>query len=147
MNVIKLRKKLADVDGKTWAKIGVFFSSYVSDEELNRWISYQRKLNIVQENDSEDQLQFSYMLMYFLENVFLNAERYSRIPDVLKKFCESNDDEMIELGIKLQLALQAHENLKDIQRKIPELSQKINSSCYRCGCFELINKIENIMLR
>ncbi|MBN1682452.1 hypothetical protein JW865_02745 [Candidatus Bathyarchaeota archaeon] len=106
-----------------------------------------KKLNIFQETDSKDQLQFSYMLMYFLETLFLNAERYSRIPDVLKKFCESNDDEMIELGIKLQLDLQAHENLKDIQNKIPELSQKINSNCYRCGCFELLNKIENIMLR
>jgi len=147
MNAIKLRKQLADVDDKTWAKLGAFFSSYISDEELKRWINYQKKLNIFQETDSKDQLQFSYMLTYFLETVFLNAERYSRIPDVLKKFCESNDDEMIELGIKLQLALQAHENLKDIQNKIPELSQKINSSCYRCGCFELINKIENIMLR
>jgi len=42
MNAIKLRKQLADVDDKTWAKLGAFFSSYISDEELKRWINYQK---------------------------------------------------------------------------------------------------------
>lgn len=143
MDAITLRRQLVELDGETWAKLGAFFSSYVSDDELERWIDYQKNTQF-QDYEDMDQMQFGSMLMYFLENVFKNAERYSRIPETLRKFCESSDESLIKLGVKLSSALRAHENLEKILKFVSEIDHQNKPSCSSCGCIELINNIENL---
>ena len=143
MDAATLRRQLVEVDGETWAKLGTFFSSYVSDDELERWIEYQKKTHF-QDHEGMDQIQFSSMLLYFLENVFKNAERYSRIPEALRRFCESSDEDLIKFGIKLSSALRAHENLVKILEFVSEIDHQNKPSCSSCGCIELINNIENL---
>jgi hypothetical protein len=143
VDAVTLRKQLVEVDDETWAKLGTFFSSYVSDDELERWIKYQKNIQL-QDHQDMDRMQFGSMLMYFLENVFKNAERYSRIPEVLKRFCESSDEDLIKLGVKLSSALRAHENLVKILEFVSEIDHQNTPSCSSCGCIELINNIENL---
>jgi len=145
VDAITLRRQLFEVDGETWAKLGAFFSSYVSDDELERWIEYQKNVQF-QDHEDMDRMQFGYMLMYFLESVFKNAERYSRLPEVLRKFCESSDEDLIKLGIKLSSALRAHEDLVKILEFVSEIHHQTKPSCSSCGCIELINNIENLKI-
>jgi len=132
VDAVTLRRQLFEVDGETWANLGTFFSSYVSDDELERWIEYQKKTHF-QDHEGMDQIQFSSMLLYFLENVFKNAERYSRIPEALRRFCESSDEDLIKLGIKLSSALRAHENLVKILEFVSEIDHQNKLSCSSCA--------------
>ena len=145
MNPNQLRRYLNTVEPDTWANIGKFFVNYVSDEELRRWSCYWNSLN----NDKEiiESLQsFSYMLQYFLESIFRNADNYHKIPKILKDFLESSDDELLYLGTHLNNAVEAYDKLENIISKLNDEDYSMKPLCNHCGCYNLIDEIRLIIL-
>jgi hypothetical protein len=135
----ELRKYLNNIDDETWAYLGNFFSNFVTDEELDRWIKYYyNTFNKQLKHESE---MFTGMITYFLESVFCNAEKYSKIPSALKKFIESREDELYILGTRLYLAINYYEERNRILNCLCDENFYNRDQCKKCTLLKIVEDV------
>ncbi len=135
----ELRKYLNNIDDETWAYLGNFFSNFVTDEELDRWIQYY--YNTFNKQLKYEPEMFTGMITYFLESVFSNAEKYNKIPSALKEFIESREDELYILGTRLYLAINYYEERKKILNCICEENFFSKDQYKKCTLLKIVEDV------
>jgi hypothetical protein len=132
----ELRKYLNNIDDETWAYLGNFFSNFVTDEELERWIEYY--CNTFNKQLRYEPEIFTSMITYFLESVFCNAEKYNKIPLILKEFIESREDELYILGNRLYEAISYYEERKRLLNCICDENILNRDQCKKCTLLKIV---------
>lgn len=144
MKPAQLRLYLNEVKPETWADLGKFFVNYVTDEELERWFTYWNNTNSgASLNESSE--SFTQMLTYFVESVFNSAEKYHKMPNLMKNFLESSDNNLLYLGIHLNNSVKALETQKVISSLLETENYQENQHCDYCTCSQLLDEIKLIL--
>lgn len=146
MNPVQFRHFLNTVEPDTWTNLGKFFANYVTDTELERWITYLNKVNNLSSKiDSSN--SFTQMLTYFLESVFDQAEKYNKMPIELKEFLESSENALIILGIHLSKSIKALETQKTILSIIDSQNYIEMPTCDYCVYSKTLHEIKTMITK